>query len=134
MAFQLEQFVSDKKIAQILTTPTSSRVYFPMENYGNSSRKTSSLFITLDYTHAVDVELTFKVTLRDFPQSKEFLIVSATDPVDAYTVKLVATTKVIIPLPIPLRANSVFIDPSVAVFGNLIVGFSSDEGLIAPRF
>lgn len=134
MAFQLEQFVIDKKIAQIVTTPTSSRIYFPMENYGNSSRKTSSLFVTIDYTHTVDLELTFKVTLRDFPNTKEFSILSQTDPVAPYKVRFTASGKVVVPLPIPLRTNSLFIEPSVAVFGTCVIGFASDEGLIAPRF
>lgn len=134
MAFTLETEIAAKKIAQVVTTSTNERVYFPMENIGNSARKISSLFVTFDYTRTVDLELQFKVVLKGIP-GKEFLILSATNPAEAYKVKITSTSRIIVPLPIPFRADAVFIEPiTAAPFGACVVGFASDEGIISPRF
>lgn len=134
MAFILEQFVTDKKMAQIVA---DGSIYFPMENYGNSSRKLSSLFVTFRFTRATaDLELQFQFKLRQYDNSLNFNVISANSPAANYTIKMTATGNYILPLPIPLRATALIISPTSALpysFDQCYVGFTSDEGIISPR-
>lgn len=140
MPFQLEQFVIDNYMARI--SPAGDIVTFGMENTtgvgsenNQGTRRLTSLFITLDYTKGAetDVTLVFDVGLKQYEHTRNFRILSNTNPCEPYVAKMTATGKYIIPLPLPSRTTQLLISALAGFTGNVLIGFTSDEGIISPR-
>ena len=129
MAFILEPFVTDLKIAQLTS---DGKIYMPME----IARKISSLYVTFRYTKGAETDLSivYDVRMKQYDNAYLFRILSATNPAEAYTTKLGASGNSIVPLPIPIRTEALIISTTnVGAFGDCYVGFASDEGIISPR-